>query len=259
LRHVSGIGSSTQAGAPSGNTPLETNGYLGFWLMTEDAGVTVQLAVDDPGSADRGYAQLVIADGQWHLYEWDLEDDSQWEGWVTGNGLITGETTTVDSIFFHGAGDARIYLDDVSHNPDGTLAALPGDYNGDGVVDAADLAMWESEFRVSAVNGGDLLVWQRRFGTGQLTMASLVPETSTVALLLLGLTSILAWTRCEIKSSRPSTLIDLILTDSLRRQGAAQRNTASVRRRGGGQKLANFGRRPTVSDDDERPTNRRPP
>ena len=136
LRHVSGVGD------PVNNTAIDAQGWIGFWLMTTDPGLSVQMGLDDPGSADRGLLKPVIADGQWHLYQWDLDDDSQWEGWVTGDGLITGPTLTMDSIFFYGAGNATIFLDDVAYNNTGSLTPptlLDGDLDGDGFVGIDDL------------------------------------------------------------------------------------------------------------------------
>jgi autotransporter-associated beta strand protein len=137
IRHNSG---TTTSAAPASNVPLESAGYIGFWLKTDDPGITVRIALDDPGTADRGTPKSVIADNEWHLYQWYLEDDAQWNGWVTGDGSILGATVTIDSIFFNGSGNAQIYLDTVSHNPLGLLVAapIPGDYNSDGVVDEAD-------------------------------------------------------------------------------------------------------------------------
>jgi len=136
LRHVSGVGD------PANNTPITADGWIGFWLMTSDTGLSVQIGLDDPASADRGLLQPVIADGQWHLYQWDLDDDDQWNGWVSGDGLITGPTLTMDSIFFYGAGGATIFLDDVAYNNTGSLtppSLLDGDLDGDGFVGIDDL------------------------------------------------------------------------------------------------------------------------
>jgi uncharacterized lipoprotein YddW (UPF0748 family) len=135
LRHVSGVGS------PANNTPFAADGWVGFWLMTTDPGLSVQIALDDPGSADRGLLKPVIADGQWRLYQWDLDDPAQWQGWVTGDGLITGPTLTLDSIFFYGAGNATIYLDAVAYNNTASLTppTLNGDLDGDGFVGIGDL------------------------------------------------------------------------------------------------------------------------
>ena len=143
LRHLSG--SPGAVASPAGNRELIAQGFLGFWLRTLDDGITVRIAVDDvEGTAERGVAQSVIADGNWHLYQWDLGDDTQWDGWVSGNGEINGQTITLDSIQFFGAGDATVWLDAVMFNPFGTLGAaiidaLAGDFNGNGSVEQGDL------------------------------------------------------------------------------------------------------------------------
>ena len=197
LRHNSGLAAAAD---PLSNEPLVATGYVGFWLKTDDLGLSVQIALDDPGTADRGFVQSIIADGQWHLYQWDLENDNQWAGWVTGDGVITGPTVTIDSMFFYGDGDATIYLDTVSHNPDGALAAtlISGDFDGDGDVDGDDLTQWQGDYGVNAdsdadgdgdSDGFDFLVWQQNYmGSSPLAAASAVPEPSTVILLVVGFT-----------------------------------------------------------------------
>ncbi|MCA9236198.1 MAG: autotransporter-associated beta strand repeat-containing protein [Planctomycetales bacterium] len=195
IRHNSGIGTPA---APAGNEALAATGSIGFWLMTDDPGVTVQIALDDPGSADRGLEQAVIADGQWHLYQWDLQDDSQWEAWAIGDGVITGPTLTIDSIFFHGTQSATVYLDNVSHNPDGPLSGpAPGDFNADGFVDGVDLDSWQAGWGIAsgakwsngdangdrAVDGGDFLQWQRSLATTPV-IAQGVPEPGGALLAL---------------------------------------------------------------------------
>jgi hypothetical protein len=83
---------------------------------------------------------------------------------------------------------------------------LPGDFNADGVVDAADLARWSGGFGVATgallsqgdadrdrdVDGADFLVWQRQAGAGApVTVASAsVPEPPAVALLILATASL---------------------------------------------------------------------
>ena len=79
--------------------------------------------------------------------------------------------------------------------------ALAGDFNNDGVVDAADLMVWQGDFGNGDAadadgdgdsDGADFLVWQRQLGDGQASLASrAVPEPSAlllVALSLVGLT-----------------------------------------------------------------------
>ncbi len=151
LRHTSGFGS------PANNTPITADGWIGFWLMTDTPGVSVQIGLDDPASADRGTLQSVIADGQWHLYQWDLDDPAQWEAWVFGDGVITGPTLTMDSIFFHGDNNATIFMDDVAYNNTGSLfPPLTGDLNADGFVGIEDLNLVLGNWN-QTVTPGDLL------------------------------------------------------------------------------------------------------
>ncbi len=73
-----------------------------------------------------------------------------------------------------------------------------GDFDGDGDVDAADLARWEGDFGLNGDSDddgdgdsdlADLLAWQRGFGAGSpVSASSLVPEPSS-ALLMLGFSS----------------------------------------------------------------------
>lgn len=222
-RHLSGIGSPPSN--PDTNLTLDAKGYIGFWLKTSDPGITVQIALDDPSPAvDRGLAQNVIADGRWHLYEWDLSDDAQWEGWTSlADGTLGGSTVTIDSIQFSGAGDAVFYLDSVAHNPNGSLLPDPGDFDYDGDVDGDDLSAWEAGAGISAgasmdsgdadgdgdVDGLDFLAWQQEF-TGPLPQTVpepvVVPEPGSVGLLFLGLS---LFRSCAQKSlTRLGTLSD---------------------------------------------------
>lgn len=185
LRHNSGL---AQVAHPNGNVPLEPTGNVGFWLKTANAGVTVRISIDDPtttaGSTalERSIALDVTGDDQWHLYQWALEDAAQWDAFAGGaDGDIDAflGTVSIDSIWLAGTGDAQLYLDNVSHNPEGALTAspLPGDFNGDGDVNQTDFAAWQSGFGNPAdaeladgdsdadgdVDGQDFLAWQRGF------------------------------------------------------------------------------------------------
>ncbi len=68
------------------------------------------------------------------------------------------------------------------------LPPLPGDFNGDGVVDAGDLTDplqgWITRFGTD-LGGGDFLVWQRNIGSISLsaTSAITIPEPATVLLI----------------------------------------------------------------------------
>ena len=143
LRHVAGavfsdFAGSNNAAARESNLQLESIGSVGFWLKTDDPGLQVSLAMDDPTTGDRGVLREVIADNQWHRYEWFLEDNTDWEAWVGGNGQIDGDRVTIDSIQFIGATDAEVYLDTVFWDP--SAIPLPdGDFNDDGRYDCQDV------------------------------------------------------------------------------------------------------------------------
>lgn len=208
IRHTSGL---TTPAIPSSNAPLEATGYVGFWLKTTDVNVDVRIAVDDPFGANTtalevGFWQDVIADGTWHLYQWNLGDANHWDAFAGGaDGVISAATVSIDSIFFRGNGDTEIFLDTVSHNPDGPLAAapLPGDFNADGSVDVDDLAVWKEHFGTATgaeavegdadgdgdVDGADFLTWQQGVSSGGSATAeavNVVPEPGGLGLLVLG-------------------------------------------------------------------------
>ena len=194
MRHNSGIGIAADAGS---NISLPATGYIGFWLKTADPGMTVQISIDDPGTGELGFLQEVRADNQWHLYQWNLEDPRQWDGWAGGDGDIDGPFITIDSILFQGDGDATLYLDSVTHNPTGliknlTVLAIPGDFDNDGDVDGDDLAQWQAGYGSGATgdadgdgdtDGQDYLLWQQNY-TGAAPLATGVPEPATLWLLL---------------------------------------------------------------------------
>ncbi len=142
VRHVSGPSASR-----SNNIIRPTTGFVGFWAKTTAAGLEISLAIDNTNNvtADRGVRKAMISDGQWYLYEWNLQDDSQWEGWFNGDGLIDTVDFTIDSIQIFGPDvDATVFIDVVAHNSDGSLVYLfsaPGDFEPDGDVDLADFAV----------------------------------------------------------------------------------------------------------------------
>ncbi len=69
---------------------------------------------------------------------------------------------------------------------------ISGDFDGNGIVDAVDLARWQGDFGINGdsdadedgdSDGADFLAWQQNFGTSAI---SAVPEPATWLLLLFG-------------------------------------------------------------------------
>jgi hypothetical protein len=144
VRYVSG------GGSPSGKTAIPltsgTDGSIGFYLrvytvngletLAPAAGnMTAQIVLDtDAGTgdlSDAGVARTIIADGEWHLYEWSLDATSDWTSFVGSDGLLgtngninTG-SVTVDSILFKGGNfNVELLLDSVMRNSAGSLSVM---------------------------------------------------------------------------------------------------------------------------------------
>jgi hypothetical protein len=93
-----------------------------------------------------------------------------------------------------------------------TAATLPGDYNHDGVVDAADYVAWRKNDGTQA--GYDL--WRANFGAVSLAFGAgsgaavnaTAPEPATLAILFFGLAAIFFWKRCQEPIPRTKTHLD---------------------------------------------------
>ena len=206
LRHVAGakytdFGGSTNAADRISNLQFENVGSVGFYLKTDDPGLQVSLALDDPSTGDRGELRTVIADGEWHRYEWFLGEDTQWESWAGGDGIITGDTISLDSIQFFGATDAQVYLDEIFWDSLAIEPPLEGDYDGDGIVGQGDLNLallnwgfgpqptpigWVNDQPTSIISQQELNKVLLNWGNTSEATAGVVPEPASAALLGLG-------------------------------------------------------------------------
>jgi hypothetical protein len=124
LRHLSGQGN------PANNEQLAATGSIGFLMRTTTPGLTASIALDENlGSAiEMGTPFELPADGEWHLYEWNLDDPAQWENFnSSADGEINGPVVTIDSIIISSLLDqnATVWLDAVMYNSSGTLLVIP--------------------------------------------------------------------------------------------------------------------------------------
>ena len=121
-------------GTPANNATLDTTGYVGYWLKTTAQNLRAAIMIDDGAALERSTRVPIIGDGQWHLYQWNFDNEAQWDGFAgtAPNGAIDAATATIDSLYIDAvlAGDgsdqdALFFIDNVSHNPEGEIPAIP--------------------------------------------------------------------------------------------------------------------------------------
>lgn len=139
LRFLSGTGSPGNNVNTADPKAMGNSGFVGFYLraLAGTGPLYVALLVDDGTTGTNGMEQgvffPVIADGAFHLYQWDLSEDGTWKSFAgLGNNLIDGPNVFIDSILFSSAPaisggpnvSATVWLDSVMYNPNGRLDAL---------------------------------------------------------------------------------------------------------------------------------------
>ena len=102
LRHLANGGSKGPA-----NTLSETGpqGYVGYYLRTLAPNLVTAIVLDEVGGSggiEVSTRADIINDGEWHLYQFSLEDINAWDGFLTatGNGVLDGTAYSIDSVAF---------------------------------------------------------------------------------------------------------------------------------------------------------------
>lgn len=216
VREATGDSFNMASGANEG-------GWVGFMLKVNPNGnvttgqLQTSILIDENGSShvSQGALQTIIADGQWHLYQWNL-NGSGWLNYSSGttDGLLHASNIEIDSLLFTSSGGIAnpwsVFVDAIANNPSGSLYGLlppsalapTGDVNFDGVVDIQDATIvantWLSANLTGDANHDGVVDIQdiTLIANNWLHPApptSPVPEPSAVALVALACGSWSAW------------------------------------------------------------------
>ncbi len=126
-------GGGTPANNISFTTSAGEDGWIGMALKTTTPGYTAQIWLE--GASNNGSIEkAIIADGNWHIYEWNLDDTSGGpDGWGSIGGILAGVATvadgnhTIDSVLFRNASapaTGTILMDFVAKSESGSIARL---------------------------------------------------------------------------------------------------------------------------------------
>jgi PEP-CTERM motif-containing protein len=123
-------------GSTNAQNPLfAADGYVGYWLKVEPS-VTATMRTapvlegsTGTGTASAGDLQTVIKDGQWHLYQWNMDDPTQFDNSfndVYAGGL--GDAVLESSVSFDSiavvspdGGNATFRIDQIGYDNAGPL------------------------------------------------------------------------------------------------------------------------------------------
>lgn len=151
---------SSTGGNPANNTSFTTtaggtDGFIGFYARTSDTGLTgstLSINLDLPGNtgADMmgGVPKPLVVDGEWHLYEWDLDSAADWGavGGIGGGNQNLNGTHTIDSLYIQNitgtAGNVQtIDFDFIAKSSSGSIAALVPEPGTAGLIGLAGLGL----------------------------------------------------------------------------------------------------------------------
>jgi hypothetical protein len=146
-------------GTPANNTvndqAMGPEGHVGYFLRVEPGNdpLWASILIDDgttgANGLERGAFIPVIADGEFHLYQWNLADAAVWDNFANGNGAIGGPNAFLDAIYLSSAPATSggtnwagsVWIDTVAYNPDGTLDNLIPEPTSAGVLFVVSLLL----------------------------------------------------------------------------------------------------------------------
>jgi hypothetical protein len=147
------------------------------------------------------------------LYQGDDPESPSWDRpWTVGRGEFGGGPAD----FFDGIID-EVRITNAPLSPSQFLFApampeVDGDYNDNGIVDAADYVVWRdflgqnvaipNDATPGSVMQEDYDVWRRNYGAGAIGSATAVPEPAALTVCLLAIAGWMVVARTEKRSSR---------------------------------------------------------
>ncbi len=223
------------------NAVLEVNQTTGIVTIFNDSAFDLEIE-GYTITSQAGLLDATESPAVWHSFELQGLDEGAWDSSPTSNSnrltelissgtspLLAGQRRVLGSVYDVASGseeDLSLTLllaggdggNVVNGNVDFiSTAVLPGDFNGDGIVDAGDYTVWRNNLGAvneNALNGNgngiggvdadDYLLWKQRYGQmapsalAQGVTASPVPEPSTW--LLTGLLGLLVCRRWSMGS-----------------------------------------------------------
>ena len=175
-------------GAPladlSSNTILLWDVKVSLSDLTADWLQVVPVINSELGGFDQGPDEVMTVDGEWHTYSWDY---SAFKAGFAGSAWI--EIMLVgNSQNPQGPGNPNPFQYHVDNIRLGPETGLPGDFDGNGVVDGDDFLFWQLDPSV-----GPLTDWENNYGNVATfsAVSSAVPEPSTWIAALLALMAML--------------------------------------------------------------------
>ena len=160
IRHLSGSG--TVANNTPFTTSAGTDGFIGFYAKTTNTGWTIALNLDGADGAgasmDMGTPKPMNSSGEWTLYEWNLDDNTQWDPVTSigGNGTIEDGQHSIDSIYIftnqtgtNGQAREPLYIDFVALNEAGSIANLIPEPASMGLIALAAAGMMRGRRRMA--------------------------------------------------------------------------------------------------------------
>ena len=184
---------------PGGSDNLNISQLGGFFASTLDQDAySIGLYWPNGGFLSFGVPADLVDHIQWNI---DGVDNNQANA-RSSVAELAGLWSDQDDWISTTASTTRIELTDLTggllHDPNdyNVINPNPADFDGDGDVDAADLARWETFYGINAnadgdgdgdSDGEDFLIWQREV-VAPLSAVAALPEPTSPSICLVGLT-----------------------------------------------------------------------